>query len=104
MGLVRQVPWPFGNLNGDGLLDVVVPDSKNFAVALSGNSGERIWQGPDVGILSAKTQAPVKKLAAAILKDGRIMVLGNDPSASGLVALELRKGLPGAVRDNRRIV
>ncbi len=88
----------FGDLNGDSLLDVMVPDSKNFAVGLSGNSGARIWESPEAGGSSvavkspAKSPAPVKNLAAATLKDGRIIVVGNDPSASGLRAVELRKG------------
>jgi hypothetical protein len=41
----------------------------------------------------------VKKLAGANLKDGRIIVVGNDPSASGLRAVELRKGLARAANE-----
>jgi len=91
----------FGDLNGDGLLDVVVPDSKNFAVGLSGISGERIWESPEAGRSSAPTESPspVKKLAAATLRDGRIIVVGDDPSATGLRAVELRKG--SATVENR---
>ncbi|MBA2526582.1 MAG: PQQ-binding-like beta-propeller repeat protein [Pyrinomonadaceae bacterium] len=91
----------FGDLNGDGLLDVMVPDSKNFAVGLSGDTGARIWEGPEAGRGSGSTEwpAPVKKLSAATLKDGRIIVVGNDPTASGLRALELRKGSATAAKN-----
>lgn len=91
----------FGDLNGDGLLDVVVPDSKNFAVGLSGGSGARIWESPEAGpsSLSTKSPTPMKKLAAANLKDGRIIVVGNDPSAFGLRAVELRKGLATTAKE-----
>lgn len=99
-GFSPTATMAFGDLNGDGLLDVVVPDSKNFAVGLSGNSGERIWESPDPGLSqeSMKSPTPVKKLAAANLKDGRIIVVGNDPSAFGLRAMELKKGLATAVQ------
>jgi len=84
----------FGDLNADGLLDVVAPDNQNFAVGLSGNSGMRIWESPEAGsnIVPTRSPTPVKKLAAATLKDGRIIVVGNDTSAPGLRAVELRKG------------
>jgi outer membrane protein assembly factor BamB len=94
-GFSPAATMAFGDLNGDGSLDVVVPDSKNFAVGLSGDSGERIWESPD----ATKSPAHVKKLAGANLKDGRIIVVGNDPSASGLRAVELRKGLATAAND-----
>lgn len=89
----------FGDLNGDGLLDIVVPDSKNFAVGLSGYSGDRIWEGPVTGNGDRSTKTPVKNLAAANLKDGRIIVVGNDPLAPGLRAVELRKGLATAAKE-----
>jgi hypothetical protein len=41
----------------------------------------------------------VKNLAAANLKDGRIIVVGNDPLAAGLRAVELRKGLATAAKE-----
>jgi outer membrane protein assembly factor BamB len=94
----------FGDLNGDGLIDVVVPDSETFAVGLSGESGARIWESPDalgsrVALKPpAKSPAPLKSLAAASLRDGRIIVVGNDPSASGLRAVELPKGSAAAAR------
>ena len=83
----------FGDLNQDGWLDVVVPDSKNFAVGLSGKDGSRMWEssGPEGSTVSTNSETTVRKLATATLKDGRIIVVGNDPSASGLRALELRK-------------
>lgn len=83
----------FGDLNHDGWLDVIVPDSKNFAVGLSGKDGSRMWKssGPVGSTVSTNSDTTVRKLATATLKDGTIIVVGNDPSASGLRALELRK-------------
>ena len=83
----------FGDLNHDGWLDVLVPDSKNFAVGLSGKDGSRMWEssGPEGSTVSTHSETTVRKLATATLKDGTIIVVGNDPSASGLRALELRK-------------
>jgi len=100
-GFSPAVTMAFGDLNGDGLLDVVVPDSKNFAVGISGYSGERIWEGPATGNGDRSTNSPtsVKNLAAANLKDGRIIVVGNDPVAPGLRAVELRKGLATAAKE-----
>ncbi|MCM3905635.1 MAG: PQQ-like beta-propeller repeat protein [Pyrinomonadaceae bacterium] len=93
-GFSPTASMTFGDLNGDGLLDVVAPDNQNFAVGLSGNSGARIWESPEAGrnSLSMRSLTSAKKLAAATLKDGRIIVVGNDPSASGLRAVELKKG------------
>lgn len=91
----------FGDLNGDGLLDVLVPDGKNFAVGLSGDSGDRIWEAPAAANtdLSTNSPTPLKKLAVANLKDGRIIVVGNDPAASGLRAVQLRKGLATTAKE-----
>ena len=85
----------FGDLDRDGWLDVVVPDSKNFAVGLSGKNGSRLWEssGPEGIAVSTNSETTARKLATVTRKDGRIMVVGNDPSAPGLRALELRTGL-----------
>ena len=73
----------------------MVPDSKNFAVGLSGKDGSRLWEssGPEGSAVSTNSETTATKLATVTLKDGRIIVVGSDPSASGLRALELRKGL-----------
>lgn len=85
----------FADLNGDAWLDVLVPDNKNFATGLSGSDGLRVWESTttDRHRKSTKSSAQVRRLAAATLKDGRIIVVGNDPFASGLRAVELRKGM-----------
>jgi outer membrane protein assembly factor BamB len=85
----------FADLNGGAWLDVLVPDNKNFATGLSGSDGMRIWESTEANRHSGSTKSSVhvRRLAAATLKDGRIIVVGNDPFASGLRAVELRKGL-----------
>lgn len=85
----------FADLNGDAWLDVLVPDNKNFATGLSGSDGIRVWESTEADRHSESTKSSVhvRRLAAATLKDGRIIVVGNDRSASGLRAVELRKGL-----------
>jgi outer membrane protein assembly factor BamB len=79
----------FADLDFDTRPDVVLSGKSSFAFGLSGIDGSVIWDSGEEarGPIGADGSRGV--LAAARVKDGRIMVVGNDRSWAGLRAFEV---------------
>lgn len=84
----------FADVDKDGRPDLLLPGNKSFAVGLSRDDGSRIWESPatDAAGLTSRSPSRTRRLATATMKDGRVMIVGNDPSSTGLRAIELAKG------------
>jgi outer membrane protein assembly factor BamB len=80
----------FADLDGDTLPDVLVPGKNSLAVGLSGSTGSLIWDSGEETTL-AKSPASARSVAVAKVNDGRLIVVGNDRTATGLRALEVPK-------------
>jgi putative pyrroloquinoline-quinone binding quinoprotein len=85
----------FADMDGDGRPDLLLPGSKSFAVGLSRDDGSKIWESPPTDSSNPGPRSPMRtrRLAAATMKDGRVMIVGNDPSSVGLRAIELPKSV-----------
>ncbi|HVF54775.1 MAG TPA: PQQ-binding-like beta-propeller repeat protein [Pyrinomonadaceae bacterium] len=83
----------FADLNADGVLDVVVPGGSAFAIGFSGRDGSLIWKVDEEGgrRAGAANTSP-RSLVVAPSSNGGGMVVGSDPSRTGLRAVELPKG------------
>jgi outer membrane protein assembly factor BamB len=83
----------FADVDGDGRPDLLVPGSRSFAVGLSRDDGSKIWESPPTDSSNPVSRSPMRtrRLATATMKDGRVMIVGSDPSSVGLRAIELPK-------------
>lgn len=81
----------FADVNGDRILDVLVPAGQTFAVGFSGRDGSLIWKveedGRPLPIPSAAN--PTRSLAVASYAEGAAFLVGGEPSRIGLRAVEL---------------
>lgn len=84
----------FADLNADGILDVIVPGGAAFAVGLSGRDGTLIWKVEEGGRSPAAAggSGSVRGLVVAPSLNGGAVLVGSDPSRTGLRAVELPKG------------
>ncbi len=84
----------FADLNADGVLDVIVPGGAAFAVGFSGRDGSLIWKVEEGGRAStaARGAEGVRALVVAPSLNGGAVLVGSDPSRTGLRAVELPKG------------
>jgi outer membrane protein assembly factor BamB len=81
----------FADVNGDGVLDVIVPGGDSFALGFSGRDGSLIMKVEDGRALSQKAGANTRPLVAA-QSLGNMMLVGGDTARMGIRALELPKG------------
>jgi hypothetical protein len=85
----------FADVNGDGVLDVLVAGGTSFAVGFSGRDGSLIWKAEEGGTSTpAKDQkASMRGLVTATASDGtRAILVGSDPQRTGLRAVGLPQG------------
>ena len=84
----------FADVNSDGVLDVIVPGGKDFALAFSGRDGSLVMRVEEGGKPSAgqKVGAALRSLVVAPAAGGGLMLVGGDPAGVGLRAVELPKG------------
>ncbi|HEU4595952.1 MAG TPA: PQQ-binding-like beta-propeller repeat protein [Pyrinomonadaceae bacterium] len=84
----------FADLNADGILDVIVPGGAAFAVGFSGRDGSLIWKVEEGGRSPAAAGGAegVRALVVAPSLNGGAVLVGSDPSRTGLRAVELPKG------------
>ncbi len=85
----------FADVNADGVLDVIVPGGSAFAVGYSGRDGSLIWKVEEQGrqpqtVGAGELQA--RALVATPSLNGGGIIVGSDPSRTGLRAVELPKG------------
>jgi outer membrane protein assembly factor BamB len=83
----------FADVNGDGFLDVILPGRDAFAIVLSGLNGSVIWQSSEraAGSAGGKTRPGRRSLAIARTGEGRLMIVGNDLSSTGLRGLQVQR-------------
>jgi outer membrane protein assembly factor BamB len=81
----------FADVNGDGVLDVIVPGGDAFALGFSGRDGSLVMKVEDGRAGSQKSAADTRPLVAAQSLGG-MMLVGGDTARMGLRALELPKG------------
>lgn len=80
----------FADVNGDGVLDVIVPGGDAFALGFSGRDGSLVMKVED-GRASAQKSVETRPLVAA-QSMGSTMLVGGDLARMGIRALELPKG------------
>jgi len=93
-GAMDAASATFGDLNADGVLDVIVPGGAAFAIGLSGRDGSLIWKVDEDGGRRAESN-PAKGTRALVVAEtlnGGAVLVGSDPSRIGLRAVELPKG------------
>ncbi|HST50893.1 MAG TPA: PQQ-binding-like beta-propeller repeat protein [Pyrinomonadaceae bacterium] len=84
----------FADVNGDGVLDVIVAGGRDFALGFSGKDGSLVMKVAEGG------KRPVEQAAGSSLRTlvvtpslgGGGMLVGGDPAHVGLRAVELPKG------------
>jgi outer membrane protein assembly factor BamB len=81
----------FADVNGDGVLDVIVPGGDSFALGFSGRDGSLVMKVEDGRAVSQKVGANTRPLIAA-QSLGSMMLVGGDTARMGIRALELPKG------------
>ncbi|MFL6285392.1 MAG: PQQ-binding-like beta-propeller repeat protein [Pyrinomonadaceae bacterium] len=81
----------FADVNGDGVLDVIVPGGDSFALGFSGRDGSLVMKVEDGRAVSQKAGANTRPLIAA-QSLGSMMLVGGDTARMGIRALELPKG------------
>jgi len=93
-GAMDAASATFGDLNADGVLDVIVPGGAAFAIGLSGRDGSLIWKVEEGGGRRAESSAAkgIRALVVAETLNGGAVLVGSDPSRIGLRAVELPKG------------
>lgn len=81
----------FADVNGDGVLDVIVPGGDSFALGFSGRDGSLVMKVEDGRAVSQKAGVNTRPLIAA-QSLGSMMLVGGDTARMGIRALELPKG------------
>ena len=84
----------FADVNGDGVLDVIVAGGSDFALGFSGRDGSLVMKVEEGGRAGAtqKTDGSLRSLVVAPSLSGGGMLVGGDPARVGLRAVELPKG------------
>jgi outer membrane protein assembly factor BamB len=92
------------DLNGDGVLDVVVPGGDSFALGFSGLDGSMLMRAEEAGSTpkASTGAAPTRTIAVTPSLGGGLLLVGADTAGSGLRAIEVPKGRARAAesRDN----
>ncbi|HEV7892985.1 MAG TPA: PQQ-binding-like beta-propeller repeat protein [Pyrinomonadaceae bacterium] len=84
----------FADVNGDGVLDVIVPGGDAFALGFSGRDGSLVMKVED-GRAASNAATQTRPLVAA-QSMGSMMLVGGDLARMGIRALELPKGAASA--------
>lgn len=83
----------FADVNGDGVLDVLVAAGPSFAVSFSGSDGSMIWKAEDGGSGALQKNASMRSLVTAIADGGKsAFLVGTDAARTGLRAVGLPQG------------
>jgi len=82
----------FANLNGDGVLDVIVASGSSFALGFSGRDGGLLWradENPKANVPT--TEGMLRTLTGSFSSTGAPLLVGGDANRSAVRAV----GLPG---------
>jgi hypothetical protein len=90
-GVTSAESAAFADVNGDGVLDVIVPGGDSFALAFSGRDGSLVMKVEDGRAAAQKSSGDTRPLVAARSLGGMVLV-GGDTARMGIRALELPKG------------
>jgi outer membrane protein assembly factor BamB len=86
----------FADVNGDGVLDVIVPGGgSTFALGFSGRDGSLVMKVEEGGrspVASSRPDAALRTLIVTPSISGGGLLVGGDPARTGLRAVELPKG------------
>ena len=84
----------FADVNGDGVLDVIVAGGNDFALGFSGRDGSLVMKVEEGGRrgVAEKSNGSLRSLVVAPSLGGGAMLVGGDPARVGLRAVELPKG------------
>jgi outer membrane protein assembly factor BamB len=93
-GAVDAASATFADVNADGVLDVIVPGGKDFALAFSGRDGSLVMKIEEGFKLAEawKEGRTLRTLVVTPSPGGGLMLVGGDPAGVGLRAVELPKG------------
>jgi hypothetical protein len=82
----------FADLDGDGVLDVIMTTANSFAIALSGKDGSPIWKDAEAfgSVANHASPSPNRGIAVAPVTSG-VLVIATDASHTGLRAIEFPK-------------
>jgi outer membrane protein assembly factor BamB len=83
----------FADVDGDRVLDVVLAGGQSFALALSGRDGSVVWKDnePPAVVANHSVVLAPRSMIAIPYGSGALLI-GGDPSRTGLRALEFPKG------------
>jgi outer membrane protein assembly factor BamB len=83
----------FADVNGDNVLDVIVPGAGNtFALAFSGRDGSLVMRVEESGKGVEQKSGRMRSLVVTPALGGGGWLVGGDPAGTGLRAVELPKG------------
>ncbi|MBC7932915.1 MAG: PQQ-binding-like beta-propeller repeat protein [Rubrivivax sp.] len=82
----------FADVNGDGVLDVIVPGGNSFALGFSGRDGSLVMRVEEGGRPIEQKGSALRSLVVAPSLSGGGVLVGGDPARMGLRAVELPKG------------
>jgi len=82
----------FADVDADGVLDVLMAGGQTFALALSGRDGSVVWRDdePLSAVANHATSPPFRSVFAIPSATG-VLLIGSDPSRTGLRAIEFPK-------------
>lgn len=79
----------FADVNGDGVLDVLMAGGQAFALALSGRDGSVVWRDTQsVSAVANHAGSFAPRSMFAIPSAAGVLLIGSDPSRTGLQAIE----------------
>ncbi|MFL6334787.1 MAG: FG-GAP-like repeat-containing protein [Pyrinomonadaceae bacterium] len=83
----------FADVNGDGVLDVIVPGTgSTFALGFSGRDGSLVMRVEESGKVVEQRSVRTRSLVVTPALGGGGWLVGGDPAGTGLRAVELPKG------------
>ena len=95
-GFTHVAAAAFADINSDGQLEILLPGDKGFVTALSIDDGSLIWRSDEGPYDAAAVPSRSAGLTTLSLKDGSIVIVGNDGAGIGLRALLLSGSTPAA--------
>jgi hypothetical protein len=90
----------FADLNGDGLLDVLIAASPSFARGFSGRDGSLIWRAEDEVTGDTGMNQPGQLRSLVIISGGsELFIVGSDAGRRSLRAIGLPKNSARVTRE-----